>query len=186
MDTLLRAKPITAGEFEKFDPEWRYDLIEGELVPMPPMPGYEHGDVTGIFTALSGSFILEKRLGKFFAAETRFTIEHDPDTAIGPDWAFIVRERLPADRPTGFAAIVPDAILEVRSPSDTEKQAEAKMKRWMDAGVRLGWELNPRKKIMTIYRPGQANREIDINGTISGEDVLPGFELPMRRLFEDV
>ena len=186
MVTLPRAKPVTAEAFEKFDPEWRYDLIEGELVPMSPPPGYEEGDITGIFTAYAGSFVLNERIGKAFAAETRFTIEHDPDTAIGPDWAFIVKERLPAGRPAGFAAIVPDAVLEVRSPSDTKRQAEAKMKRWMDAGVRLGWELNPKKKIMTVYRPGLPMQEIDISGTISGEDVLPGFELPMRRLFEDI
>jgi len=46
MSTMLRAKPITADEFEKSDPDWRYDLIRGELKPMPPMPGEERGALT--------------------------------------------------------------------------------------------------------------------------------------------
>ena len=30
-------------KFEAFDPERRFELIRGELRPMPPPPGAEHG-----------------------------------------------------------------------------------------------------------------------------------------------
>ena len=183
MLTLPRAKPITAEEFETFDPDWRYDLIAGELIAMPPMPGGKHGRIAGVFTVKSGNFILDNRLGEVFAAETRFLIQRSPDTAIAPDWAFVQTARLPDPLPDSFMPLVPDAILEVRSPSDRESEVVAKMQRWMAAGVRLGWELNPRTQTTTVYRPGQLPQEIDINGTISGEDVLPGFTLPMRQLF---
>lgn len=83
---------------------------------MPPPPGEEHGDITNLLSVHAGMYVLQRRLGKCFAAETRFIIERNPDSAIGPDWAFIAKERLPKKRGKGFVPIVPDAVLEVRSP----------------------------------------------------------------------
>lgn len=117
-----RPRLITAKEFEKFNPEWRYDLIDGELRPMPCMPGAEHGAIVSDFAVAAGSFVRQNRLGKCFAAGTRFTIQQNPDTSIGPDWVFIRKERLPQKLSRGFAPIVPDAVLEVRSPADTKNE----------------------------------------------------------------
>lgn len=183
MSTALRAKPITAKEFEKFDPEWRYDLIRGELQPMPLPPGEEHGAVTFDFAFELGFFVRQHDLGQCYAAETRFIIERDPDTAIAPDWAFIAKDRLPQKRGKGFVPIVPDAVLEVRSPSDRKKSVEEKIQRWLAAGVRLVWELNLETRVLTVHRLDQPLRELGIEDTVTGEDVLPGFALPLRRIF---
>jgi Uma2 family endonuclease len=172
-------------EFEQFDPDWRYDLIRGELCPMPPMPGDEHGAYGFNFVLEVGSFVRDHQLGQCYLAETRFIIERDPDTAIGPDWAFIAKERLPVKRVPGFVPIVPDAVLEVRSPSDRKSEVEAKIALWLNAGVRLVWELNLKKRILTVYRPGESPRIVGMDGIISGEDVLPGFSLPLRALFPE-
>ena len=185
MSVELKKRLITVEEFEKYPEDCRYDLIEGELVEMPPMAGYEHGIATNRLVGRASVHAENNDLGEGLTAETRFTIERNPDTAIGPDWAFIVKERLLDPEPTGYAEIVPDLILEVRSPSDTRPEAVAKMERWIRAGVRLGWELHPKERVLTVYRPGQPPRTIDIDGVIDGEDVLPGFQLPMRRLFRD-
>lgn len=81
----IKPEPVTAKHFEKFEPEWRYDLIEGELHPMPPMSGYEHGEVTNTLAVYAGMYVIQNRLGACFAAEARFVIQCNPDTAIGPD-----------------------------------------------------------------------------------------------------
>jgi len=184
MTTQLKSRLVTAEEFSDFPDDCRYDLIRGELVDMPPMPGPAHGDTTVVLTIYAGYYVIENGLGRSFAAETRFTIERNPDTAIAPDWAFVATERLPAVYPArGYLDLAPDLVLEVRSPSDTEREAVAKMQRWMRAGVRLGWELNMNTRVLTVYRPNQEPRTVGIDGVIDGEDVLPGFTLPMRRLF---
>jgi Uma2 family endonuclease len=92
------AKPITAEEFAKFDPEWRYDLIRGELRRMPPQPGEEHGAITSDLSLELSLYVRDNELGQCYAAETRFIIARDPDTAIGPDWAFVAADRLPQKR----------------------------------------------------------------------------------------
>ncbi len=179
----IKPKPITAEEFEKFDPDWRYDLIRGELRPMPPMPGYEHGVLAADFAVEAGSYVRQFDLGACFAAETRFLIERRPDTALAPDWAFIAKARLPKPRPKGFAPLVPDAVLEIRSPGDRERAVKEKTRRWLDAGVRLVWELDPKTRTLTVHRPDAPPRALGVNDTLLGEDVLPGFALPLRRLF---
>ncbi len=184
MSVQLKSRLITAAEFAEYPEDCRLDLIKGELAPMPPMPDLSHGDTTSVLTIYAGLHVLTQKLGRCYAAETRFVIEQGPDTAIAPDWAFIAKDRLPDVYPVrGYAAIVPDLVLEVRSSSDTKAEAEAKMKQWIQAGVLLGWELNMKTRVMTVYRPNQETRTIDVDGTIDGEDVLPGFTLPMRSLF---
>jgi Uma2 family endonuclease len=184
MGVTLSTKRITAEDFEKFNPEWGYDLIRGELRRMPPFPGEEHGALTFDLSWELGAYIRAHQLGQCYAAETRFVIEQDPDTAIAPDWAFIAANRLPKKRQSAFSRIVPDAVLEVRSPGDRKSAVQSKVKQWLDAGVRIVWELNPKSRILTVYRPDVAPHELSPDDTLSGEDVLPGFELPLSRLFK--
>jgi len=184
MNTTLPPKPITAEEFAKFDPEWRYDLIRGELHRMPPQPGEEHGALTSDISLELSLYVRDHELGQCYAAETRFIIARNSDTAIGPHWAFIAVARLPQKRVRGFVPLVPDAVLEVRSPGDRKSAVQAKIDQWLIAGVRIVWELNPRTRILTVYRPDAAPRQLHPEDTLSGEDVLPGFALPLRRIFE--
>ena len=183
MSSMVKPRPITADEFEEFNPEWRYDLIKGELRPMPAMPGAKHGQLTFAFTLDLGLFIREIDAGVCFAAETRFTIERNPDTAIAPDWAFVGRERMPTTTPNGFLDLAPDIVLEVRSPSDRKGEVLEKVNRWLAAGVKIVWELNPKTRVLTVYRPDCVPRELTVDDTLTGEEILPGFTLPLRRLF---
>ena len=185
MSVILQKKYITAEEFETYPEDCRYDLIEGELVPMPPMPGANHGATTYSLGFEVGFFVRSNDLGICFTAETRFTIEYNPDTSIGPDFAFVAKDRLTLPLPDVFLRLAPDLVLEVPSPSDRKTKVEAKMQRWIRAGVRLGWELDIEREVLTVYRPDREPRTVDIYGTIEGEDVLPGFTLPMRRLFPE-
>ena len=187
MGVQLQQRLITAEEFADYPEDCRYDLIKGELVDMPPMPGPAHGDTTNVLNVYLGFHVIEHNLGRGYVAETRFTIERNPDTAIAPDWAFIAQARLPAVYPArGYLDIIPDFVLGVRSPSDSEIKSVEKMEQWIRAGVRLGWELNMKNRVLTIYRPNEPTRTVDINGTLDGEDVLPGFTFPMRRLFPPI
>lgn len=174
----MKPKPVAAEEFERFDPEWRYDLIEGELRPMPPMPGEEHGDIANLFTVYAGIHVLQNRLGKCFAAATRFIIQRNPDTGIGPDWAFIAKERLPQKRGTGFIPIVPDAVLEVRSPGDEAGDVQNKVYRRLQAGVRIVWEIDPQTKTLTIHRPDVSAQTLTDKDTLSARMSCP--VLPFR------
>ncbi len=125
-------------------------------------------------------------LGKTFGASAGFTL---PSKAVrAADAAWILKERWEKvdvfDRPR-FAHITPDFVLEIRSPSDRLKELQSKMDEWLEAGVRLAFLIDPIDRRAWSYRPGRAPIEAaDFSGVLSGEDVLPGFELPLALFTE--
>ena len=183
MSVLTKPRLMTAEEFAALQTDERVELIRGELRPMPPPPGGEYGELENILSTYASFHALERGLGKCYGAETGFIVARSPDIVMAPDWAFIRYERAPAQRPKGHIPVVPDAVLEVRSPSTSAREAREKAETWVEVGVQLVWELHPANQTLTIYRPGQEARTVGVDGDIKGEDVLPGFSLPMRRLF---
>src|SRR5438105_2563543 len=88
---------ISAEEFFNMpDDGNRYELVKGELKQMAPAGG-EHGATAADFTVELGYYIKKHKLGRIFAAETGFKIAVNPDTVRGPDFAFVSKERIPAE-----------------------------------------------------------------------------------------
>ncbi|RIV22595.1 hypothetical protein DYU11_16425 [Fibrisoma montanum] len=70
------------------------------------------------------------------------------------------------------------------SESNNLNDARAKIQTdWIDNGCQLAWLIDPKTETTFIYR---ADGSIQINRTfdqsLSGEDVLPGFELDLTEL----
>lgn len=84
----------------------------------------------------------------------------------------------------GIASIVPDFVMEVRSETDRIATLKKKMTdAWMANGVKLAWLIDPVKEKAWIYRADGASEEIDgFHHSLSGEDILPGFELKLTEL----
>lgn len=107
-----------------------------------------------------------------------------------PDVAWISPERLAAapeeDEDAAFVQIVPDFVVEIRSQTDRLKKLQAKMTdSWIANGVRLAWLIDPFEEKVYIYRQGLSTSEVVegfSNKKLSGEDVLPGFELDLETM----
>jgi Uma2 family endonuclease len=78
---------------------------------------------------------------------------------------------------------VPDFVIELRSRSDSLTALQSKMLEYRDNGVRLGWLINPQQKQVEVYRLEQAVEVLDSPATLSGEAVLPGFELNLDAIW---
>ena len=109
-----------------------------------------------------------------------------------PDAAWISNERLGATKGAddeAFVTVAPDFVAEIRSGTDRLKKLQTKMTDvWIANGVRLAWLIDPYDEKVYIYRP---SREIEVvegfaGKTLSGEAVLPGFELPLDEMRRDV
>ena len=79
----------------------------------------------------------------------------------------------------------PDLAVEVLSPSSTKREMENKRRDYFDWGSQLVWELDPQKREMRVYTSPDDFTTVDEAGSLSGGDVLPGFSLPLVKLFED-
>ena len=95
---------------------------------------------------------------------------------------YISKARLPS-LPVGTLTIAPDIAFEVVSPTDEAETLDTKIGEYFSAGVRLVWVLYPQTKSVYVYRPGELPARLGPDGTLSGEDVLPGFSVPVRDLF---
>lgn len=161
---------------------YRYELLDGELKVMPPT-GAEHGILTADITIEVGGFVRRNNLGRCFGAETGFRVSEDPLTILAPDFAFVARERMPAEVPAKFLPVVPDLVLEVRSPGDRAGEVADKVGRWLVAGTQIVWELNPRTKKLTVFRPDVPALELDEQGTLTAEPLLAGWKLELSTIF---
>lgn len=153
----------------------------GELIILSPVGG-ESGNREADLIIDLGIWNRETGLGYTFSSSTIFKLPNGGDRS--PDAAWIVRERwesLTPEQRRKFPPIAPDFVIELRSATDSLEMLHAKMGEYMDAGVQLGWLINPQQQQVEIYRPGQEVEVRNMPTDLSGEEILPGFTLRLAR-----
>ena len=169
-------------------PDWQLEREpNGTTTIMSPVKrgsGKREFHLAGLFYI----WLQQTGLGEFYSASTGFDLPNGATKS--PDIAWISPERLaaapPEDEDAAFVQIVPDFVVEIRSQTDRLPKLQAKMTdSWMANGVRLAWLIDPFGEKVYIYRQGQTEPEI-VEGfsgkKLSGENVLPGFEMEMESM----
>lgn len=147
------------------------ELVDGEIRVSPA--GFRHGQVI-------------IRLGARLVAHVdRFALGYLADSSTGvwmpsgnlrvPDLTFVVRDRLSEGPPEGFLRVVPDLLVEVLSPGDTERYVLDKVGEYLAAGVRLVWVIDPATRSASVHRSVTGVRALGASDDLDGEDVVPGF-----------
>jgi Uma2 family endonuclease len=132
------------------------------------------------------AFVEEHELGEVFGADGGFRLSVDPDTIVAPDVAFVSLARIPADRDfQSFFPGAPDHAVEVGSVSNTRRAVEDRVRRYFSAGGRLVWAAWPRSKTVEVHRPGRDPEVLGVGDVLDGEDVVPGFRLPVGSVFKE-
>ncbi|GMU23802.1 MAG: hypothetical protein AMXMBFR13_38800 [Phycisphaerae bacterium] len=167
------------------DDGMRHELVRGQLRTMAPA-GFEHGGTGMTLGILLGQHVRAKGLGLLLNADTGFLLRSDPDTVRAPDIAFVSRARLDKTGvPKKFFPGAPDLAVEVVSPGDTVDEVEEKVEDYLLAGTRLIWIVNPRRRTVTIRRPGVRAEILKESDQLTGEDVVPGFSCTVGELFPE-
>ena len=183
----LSAVPISDSQFARIvadNPELRLELsAREELIVRSP---------TGGKTGRRNSRIIQRLLnwsdggdeGTVFDSSTGFTLPNGAKRS--PDAAWITAAHwgaLSESEQESFPPLCPDFVLELRSPTDSLAVLEAKLAEYRDNGARLGWLLDPQTRQVQIYRPHQPPEVLEVE-TLSGGDVLRGFTLELREVWE--
>ncbi len=102
-----------------------------------------------------------------------------------PDVSFVGWDRLPnRELPAEpIANLVPHLAVEVLSASNTRREMEGKRREYFQGGARLVWEIDPPTRTARMYSSPDQFQEIDLNGSLDGGEVLPGFVLSLSQLF---
>jgi len=156
---------------------------DGQIIVMPPTTS-----TTGISNAtVNGELYIWNRinnLGYLFDSSTGFKLPNGATRS--PDVAWVAKARweaLSVAEQESFAPLCPDFVVEIRSKTDDLKSLQQKMDEYMANGCRLGWLLDLKNQHVYVYRIGEGFQKIDnLSETLSGENVLSGFSLELKRL----
>jgi Uma2 family endonuclease len=135
------------------------------------------------------SYLEEHNIGAVAGAQglIRFKL----DLVRVPDVSFIrwdsVDDPDAIENPAGaFLEYPPDLAVEVLSPGNTPREMEIKLAEYAKAGVKLVWYVDPERKEVDVFPKANPKRKktVGIGGTLEGGDLLPGFTLPVAKIFE--
>lgn len=183
MATIISDREYTPDDLRRMPDGGRFELVNGQLVESD-MGAFACWVVTLIIAKLS-NFAIEHSLGMVMSSETQYQCyADDPRRIRKPDVSFIHRSRVTADIMHGFVRIAPDLVVEVVSDNDLYYEVETKVREYLQAGVRLVWVLNPATSSVRIYRLAGPVSEVSLGEDLSGQEVLPGFLVPVATLFQ--
>jgi Uma2 family endonuclease len=163
---------------------YKRELLQGDIILSPG--GAEHGLICARVAFELQQYACRQKLGAVFDSSTGFRLT--PDDLLSPDAAFVTGARMLAlpRIPRGFFPGAPDLVVEVLSPSDTPDRMHEKLSLYFAHGCRLAWVINPRERNALVYRTPEADRLLRVTDALDGEDVLPGFRLPLAELFSEL
>lgn len=183
---------ILRVDHEPTRPEDLDDIVDGELYEFvggqaveKPM-GAESDEVALALGGRLREFALGHKLGRVYGTSTgyRDCFPHAPKLLRKPDVSFVAEARLPDGRsPRGDFLTAPDLAVEVVSPNDLYEDVTEKVWDYRQAGVRLIWVIDPATRTVLVRRLDGSVSELAETGTLSGEDVIPGFSCPVTELF---
>ncbi len=178
--TVVTKKVWTDEELMRIKHEGKVELVDGEVILMTPA-GAEQGSINASLTVRLGSYILRKKLGYIFDAQTGF---RPYENMRAPDFSFVSKERLKGKPPKGFLKVPPDLAVEVFAPDEKVSDYEEKVAEYLSWGVRLIWLVDPNTRTVTVVRANGERQVLSEKDVLTGEDVVPGFKICVRKIFE--
>jgi Uma2 family endonuclease len=160
------------------------ELIDGVLVQKTV--GYYESLVAARIIQSLGRFLETHDLGIVLGEPG--TLRILPNQVRIPDVCFINWGKFPNRQlpPEPIPALAPDLAVEVLSEDNTEAEMQRKLHDYFTAGVRRGWYIDRRTRTARAYTAEDQCAQLGEEDFLSGGEVLPGFELPLKGLFAHV
>jgi Uma2 family endonuclease len=186
---LARPAPGTATEADLLAVNARKlhlcELVDGVLVEKAM--GLRESLLAGVLIGWLRAFVVPPNLGlvtapdgsiKIFAGLIRL-----------PDVAFISWSRIPGGRVSSepVPQLAPELAIEVLSEGNTKAEMRRIRGEYFEAGVDFVWEVDPRKRVIHVYRKGQDKpATFNQSQTIECGATLAGFRLVLADLFAEL
>jgi Uma2 family endonuclease len=183
----LHPLPGMATEQDAIESKERYDrlceLFDGVLVEKPM--GYYEAILAGVLIGYLRIFLKKRDLGFVMTADGMVRVR--PGQIREPDVSFYSWDHFPGRVLPRGAALdrSPDLAVEVLSPSNTRQEMRRKRREYFAGGTQLVWEIDPEEQTVRVYTTPTRSTLLTEADTLDGGSVLPGFRLPIRRLFAE-
>ncbi|MGH2587018.1 MAG: Uma2 family endonuclease [Dehalococcoidia bacterium] len=155
------------------------EYVDGEVI-QKPMPDQKHSLLQAFLARILDEFLEITRLG---VVGTEWRCIFGPpgfERPYVPDLIVVRRERQTPDRHFHGP---PDLAIEILSPDQPAGEFAERILFYVMHGVRLTWVIDPQRLIITAYVPGREPRRLTVEDTLDGGGILPGFSVPVERIF---
>jgi Uma2 family endonuclease len=158
-----------------------YELVDGILVEK--VMGMKESRIASEIVRHLGNYLEDFDRGFTFCPDGPIRIRSGRIRF--PDTGFVSWDRIPDEEvlEEPILNVAPNLAIEVISEGNTPREMEQKLKDYFKAGVQLVWYIYPKTQTAVAYTSPTAKKTIDKNGTLDGAKVLPGFLLPLKKLF---
>ena len=158
------------------------EMIDNTLVEKAV--GYWEGIIAVHLIIRLGAFVTKHDLGHVNGPDAQMRVPRGNVRL--PDVTFTAKARVPTRR-VAVPDLCPDLIVEVLSESNTPAEIDRKLAEFFAGGTRLAWVVDPDARTVAVRRgtDGPATVLGDADA-LDGEDVLPGFRMPVIDLFRGI
>jgi len=162
-----------------------YELVDGKPVPVTPASPTHGGMVVEVAYRLMGHVEKAGLDGRVYVdAGFVLGLEADPERMRAPDVSYVSRRKVEAHAdPERLFRCLPDLAVEIELTSGKKPGGQQRIVDYLEAGVPLVWAIDPRAATATVYRPDGSARLLRTGDSLDGEEIVPGFGLPLARLF---
>jgi Uma2 family endonuclease len=178
------AKLYTRQEYEALmaKPENEERLLEriyGEIVEK--MPKQLHALIASLLGGFLFVYLREHPIGWLFS-EVRISLPDDDQNDRIPDIAFALKEgrAIDPDAPLNY---MPELLVEIQSPDQSDKFMADKGAYYLSRGAKMVWLVYPHKRLIEVLTPTD-RQLLTLGDTLTGGDLLPGFSVPVRDIFD--
>jgi Uma2 family endonuclease len=161
---------------------WHREVVEGELIVLPP-PKSKHSEIARRANRTL-SVCEDKGLARVYM-EAGYKLADDPATWIVPDVSVLRIERAQATHGDDYFVGSPELAIEVVSPSETARDLNRKIDALLAGGSLAVWVIYPDEKEVRVFIPGGTSYTRRIEDTLTIPELLADWELPVAKLFED-
>ena len=155
----------------------------GELIVMTPA-GSKTSKMNLRIGRLLDEWAEEDGRGVAFDSNGGFTLPDGSMRAADAAWVNKRKWDALSDRDQRrYAPLCPDFVIELRSDSDRMPDLEAKMAEWVANGAEVAWLIDPIRRVVAIYRPGDGAEVLADPTSVQGTGPISGFELVMQRVW---
>ncbi len=178
----IPAQKLSVAEFDNWvlspqNIEQNYEYIRGEVVEVVSnSKSSKIGILIGSYITLH---VVKNNLGHTTGADGGYQVQGERYI---PDVGFISYNRLPEMEDSAYISIPPDLVVEVVSPTDSQRLLTVKIANYLSAGT-VVWVVYPDEAALDVYVPNEAVTRLDKTDTLTGGDVLPDFELSLDKIF---
>lgn len=148
MDTSKELRSYTVEEFYNLPEDTTSELIDGQLINMAP-PSTIHQRLSGrLYRKIAEYIEAEGGSCEVFTAPFGVQLLENEDTVVEPDISVICDPSKLTERGCVGA---PDWIIEIVSPGNPGYDYIIKLQKYLAAGVREYWIVDPLSSIVTVY-----------------------------------